>query len=337
MIYPWQHPQWQGLLRANQQTHLAHALLLTGSRECGKKDFAEAIAQRLLCQGVEKRQYPQGFNQQPPEMACGQCKSCHVFRAKSHPDYKSIALIEGKKDISIEQIRALSRFLELSCSYGKMTIAIINDAERMNEQAANSLLKTLEEPPPARLIILVSSQTHQLAATLRSRCQTINFPLPPHAMALAWLNTHTLQNSAENLLSIASGRPLLAKQLDNGDLLQQRLQCLNDLQALLQQQLTVVDISLTWEKQDFHTLLEWQIAWIQYIIHFNIHSAAASQFDDIAATLQQLAALLDAQQCWVLYDDLLKLMPRVNHPVNKRLFAEKMLLIWLKHGIKVGR
>jgi len=320
MIYPWQQQQWQHLLSAYQQDHLAHALLFTGSSECGKKDFAQAIAQRFLCTVPTVS-----------EMACGQCKSCHVFRAKSHPDYKSIALIEGKKNISIDQIRELSRFLELSCSYGKMTIAIINDAERMNEQAANSLLKTLEEPPQARLIILVSSQPNQLTATIRSRCQTINFPRPAHNMALAWLNRHTLKHPAESLLSIASGRPLLAKQLDTGDLLQQRLQCLNDLLSLLQQQQNIVEISLQWEKHNFQHLLEWQIAWIQYVIYFNSHRQTLPQFNDIAATLQQLAELLPPQQCWLLYDELLKLMPRVNHPVNKRLFAEKMLLTWLKH------
>jgi DNA polymerase-3 subunit delta' len=337
MIYPWQSSQWQHILNAHQQSHLAHALLLTGSSECGKKDFAAAIAQRLLCQSnalqmspPAEQTYASIANTPPPQIACGECKSCYVFRAKSHPDYKSISLIEGKKDISIEQIRALSRFLELSCSYGKMTIAIINDAERMNEQAANSLLKTLEEPPPARLIILVSSQANQLSATIRSRCQNINFPLPSNTMALAWLNSQTLQHPAENLLSIASGRPLLAKQFDSSDLLQQRFQCLNDLLALLQKHKSVVEISVIWEKHDFQHLLEWQIAWIQSIIRLNTHPSPSPQCNDITATLQQLARLLDAQQCWTLYDDLLKLMPRVNHPVNKRLFAEKMLLIWCK-------
>lgn len=318
MIYPWQQPQWQHLLRAYQDDHLAHALLLTGRSACGKKDFAQALAQRFLCQTPALTE------------ACGHCKSCYVFQAQSHPDYKSIRLLEGKKDISIAQIRALSHFLELSCSYGKMTIAIINDAERMSEAAANSLLKTLEEPPQARLIILVSSQANQLSATIRSRCQTINFPAPSQPMALTWLQRHSLHNTAESLLSIASGRPLLAKKLDGSDLLQQRLHCLNDLLALLQQQQSIVEISATWEKQDFQNLLEWQIAWIQYVIYFNSHQQTLPQFNDIAPNLQQLATLLPAQQCWVLYDELLKLMPRANHPVNKRLFAEKMLLIWLK-------
>lgn len=319
-IYPWQQTQWQYLLQANQQKHLAHALLFSGVADCGKKDFAVKIAQALLCQN-KNDQYT---------IPCGQCKSCYVFQAKSHPDYKNIGLEDAKKDIAIAQIRELSRFLELSCSYGKMTIGIINDADRMSNEAANGLLKTLEEPPKDSLIILVSSNPARLTATTRSRCQNISFPPPNQNTALAWLKAQNLQHSAEHLLSIGMGRPLLAQQFDDESLLKQRSQCFKDIVIVLQKRKNIFDISPQWKKLDFQMLLDWQITWIQQCIIIHSSSSHSKQWDDTAPQFKQLTTQLDSQKLWQLYDGFLKLIPKANHSINQQLFVEKMLLIWLQ-------
>jgi len=319
MIYPWQQEQWQHFLVAQNNKHLAHALLLSGMADCGKKDFATAIAHSILCENTDEK-----------GKACGQCKNCHVFKAGSHPDYKCIELLEGKKDISIAQIRELSQFLELSCSYGQSKVAIINDVDRMNEKASNSLLKTLEEPPANTVIILETSQPSALLATINSRCQKIVFPVPDKAMAIAWLQTQKLDHKAENLLSIATGRPLLAKKLDDKALLDSRKSLAGDLCLLLNEQRDYVDLAKNWEKEDFQVLLNWQLAWVQDLLLKAEKSQENHKSIDINKQLNQLFLLLNTTRLWNLYDNLLNLMKLAKHPVNKILFAEKMLLIWLE-------
>lgn len=319
MIYPWQQVQWQHFLTAMQGQHLAHALLLSGMVDCGKKDFAKAVAYSILCENVDE----QG-------KACGQCKSCRVFAAGSHPDYQSIALAEGKKDISIAQIRELSQFLELSCSYGQSNVAIINEADRMNEKAANSLLKTLEEPPPNTVIILETSRPSALLATIRSRCQHIVFPVPDKPAALAWLQSQSLAHGAEALFAMAGGRPLLAKKMDDNTLLERRKMLAMDLVYLLNEQRDYVELAKHWEEEDFETLLNWQLSWVQDLLLRANKSQENHRAIDINKQLNQLALLLAAANLWNLYDNLLDLMKLAKHPVNKILFAEKMLLIWLE-------
>ena len=322
MIYPWQTEQWQHFLVAQQSKHLAHALLLSGMVDCGKKDFAKAVAHSILCENTDAN-----------GKACGQCKSCHVFMAGSHPDYKSLSLVEGKKDISIAQIRELSTFLELSCSYGQSKVAIIYDADRMNEKASNGLLKTLEEPPPNTVIILETSQPSALLATINSRCQQIVFPVPDKSAALAWLQSQQLEHGAEALLSMAGGRPLLAKKMDDKALLDRRKMLATDLLSLLNEQRDYVELAKHWEKEDFQTLLNWQLSWVQDLLLKSEKSQENHKSIDINKQLNQLSLLLDAARLWNLYDNLLSLMKLAKHPVNKILFAEKMLLIWLETKI----
>ena len=328
MIYPWQQEQWQHFLVAQKGRHLAHALLLSGLEYCGKQDFAKAIAHSLLCENPNEQGH-----------ACGQCKSCHVFRGGSHPDYQIIALQEGKKDISIAQIRELSHFLELSCSYGQSKVAIINHADRMNENASNSLLKTLEEPPQNTVIILVTSEPSALLATIKSRTQQIVFSTPNKAVAITWLQTQGLRHTPEALLSIASGRPLLAKALDDNTLLEKRKKLAEDLVLLLREQQNLVELAKNWEKEDFSELLNWQLSWVQDLAvarQFATAEKKAIKFKaiDINKQLNQLNLLVDAAHLWDLHDGLLSLIKLAKHPLNKILFVEKMLLIWLETKTK---
>lgn len=322
MIYPWQTSQWQHFLVAKNSQHLAHALLLSGMEACGKKAFAKVVAQSLLCEQTDQQGMP-----------CNHCKSCNVFNSEAHPDYQAIGLQEGKKDISIQQIRDLTQFLELSCSFGQSKVAIINDADRMNNNAANSLLKTLEEPPKNTLIILVTSQASSLLPTIRSRCQQIIFATPNKADAVAWLAKQSLTHTPEGLLSIAGGRPLLAKELDNSDLLKSRKRLVQDLVTLLSGQSSHIELAKHWEKENFVNILNWQLSWVQDLLnHAMLNQAADKNYRalDVNKELKQLNLLLNLSKLWNLYDNLLRLIKLANHPVNKILFVEKMLLIWLE-------
>ena len=134
---------------------LHHAWLLHGLKGIGKARLAEHLAARLLCE-LQK--------------ACGNCHACQMLAAGSHPDMHRVSLQEEKRDISIEQVRGLLQFLSLSGAESHRRVVILDDAERLNGQAANALLKGLEEPSAGNLLIIVCADIMRLPATVRSRC-----------------------------------------------------------------------------------------------------------------------------------------------------------------------
>ena len=175
MIYPWQDRQWQQLMRQRQQQRLAHALLFQGPAGIGKKQCARTLAQALLCQQPDAS----GF-------ACGRCEACHLVNAGTHPDYRVLEPTPPATStstnpvltIKIDALRDLYRALSETSQFGGYRVAVIQDADKMPTQAANSLLKTLEEPGSDTLMVLVSSHPQRLPVTIRSRCQAIRFEVP---------------------------------------------------------------------------------------------------------------------------------------------------------------
>lgn len=210
-LYPWHDEIWQRWI--GLRTRLPHALLLKGPPGIGKLDFAMNIAQSLLCEKPLER----GFS-------CQACLSCHWFKQQAHPDFRLLqpdilsAPEEDKeggkkpaRQISVEQIRALSDFSNLSSHQGGYRIVLIHPAESMNRNAANALLKTLEEPAERMLIILVSHKPQQLLPTILSRCLSLAVTVPPLAVSVAWLQQQGI-NDPTSLLAQAGFAPLLALQ-----------------------------------------------------------------------------------------------------------------------------
>ncbi len=213
----WQKNQWQQI---TQRASLPHALLLRGRAGTGKHDFALALSQALLC-----------ATPNPDKTVCGACPSCVWFAEGAHPDFKLISPEDAeaseeapkkktakKSQISVAQIRQLIDYLSLSShQVNNRRVVLISPAETLNLASANALLKMLEEPPANTLFLLVTSQPQRLLATIISRCQAIDMPLPSKAEALTWLQSQGIKN-AENTLDLAGGAPLLALQMvDEGD------------------------------------------------------------------------------------------------------------------------
>ena len=179
-IPSWHVELWSRLQARRQRNALPHALLLCGPQGLGKRDFLRRFVRGLLCQ------HPDNGD------ACGNCRSCLLFDAGTHPDY--VALSFGlrkdgvqRQDIVVDQIRELSARLATASQFGGWQIASIDPADAMNTAAANALLKTLEEPATQTMLILVADAPWRMPATIRSRCQRIDFQLPKHDEALAWL------------------------------------------------------------------------------------------------------------------------------------------------------
>jgi DNA polymerase-3 subunit delta' len=168
------HDQVAMFRRAVQRGRMAHAYLFVGPAGVGKRLVARRIAQALLC----------GRHADAELDACGACSQCKQVLAGTHPDLLSVGLPEGKRELPVALFigdgerrgrEGLCHDLSLRPMSGDRRIAIIDDAERMNEESANALLKTLEEPPPGSVLFLISSSSDALLPTIRSRCQPLLF------------------------------------------------------------------------------------------------------------------------------------------------------------------
>lgn len=224
--YPWQQESWQRLITPFQQGRMAHALLVSGEKGCGKQFLLEGFAKKVLCQ--EKQTY-----------ACGQCKSCALFAAGTHPDY---ALLQPDgKNIKIDQIRAVIEHLSQTSHLGGMKVVMLAPAEAMNTASANALLKCLEEPTPNTLIVLISHSAHRLLPTIRSRCQSIHLTKPALNEANQWLSIYMPDTQQrEALLQLANGNPLLARDYYEQDVFALYQKTQHILQAFVQGRANII-------------------------------------------------------------------------------------------------
>jgi DNA polymerase-3 subunit delta' len=175
---------------------MTHALLLEGAAGVGKAALADWIARLALCE--RRAQAP-----------CGHCTSCHLHAAGTHPDLFRVMLEAERKDIAVDDVRDLIAALALKSYRGGAKVAVIHPADALNANGANALLKTLEEPAPNTLLILIASRPERLPATIRSRCQRVRVPRPATAEALAWLEGEGRGNWSA-VLALVGGGPLAA-------------------------------------------------------------------------------------------------------------------------------
>ena len=250
---PWQDNLWDDLIGRLERQKLPHGLLLNGPDGIGIERFALALAQRVLCLSPEK------------SYACGHCKACQLLKAKTHPDLIFVEPDEPGRSILIPHIRSLCASLENTAQQGGWKVAIIHPADAMNRAAYNALLKNLEEPQPNTLLILVSHRAGQIPATIRSRCQIENMPIPQREDALAWLNTVDKNDKNIEMLDIARGLPLLALQYLRGDGLEERQQMEALLEAIRQGEKLPIEAAQECQKYDADSAVNWTMSYLHHL------------------------------------------------------------------------
>ena len=201
-MLPW-HDGARGRLEAAVASNrLPHAVLLHGPTGVGKERFVAALAAALFC-----------TRRGPRLEACGECAECALSRAGSHPDLHWLRRLEDKKSISVDQVRETCEQLGMTSMRGGYRVAVVAPAQVMTPNAQNALLKTLEEPAPRTLLVLVTPRPSGLLATLRSRCQRVEIARPAPAMAEAWLAVELGGPVPPGLIDSAGGAPLRALEL----------------------------------------------------------------------------------------------------------------------------
>lgn len=205
MKYPWLAPVWTEYAERLESGRMAHAILLSGPEGTGKLELARDIVASLLCLGSGPA-------------ACGTCRSCQLLQSGAHPE-RHVLTFETKNnsnelrtELVIDQIRRLIESLQLTNTISRRKVALLHPAEALNRNAANALLKTLEEPPGDAVLMLVAHDASRLPATIRSRCQKLWVRSAAPEIALQWLGEQSKAEAAEirAALEAAAGRPLRA-------------------------------------------------------------------------------------------------------------------------------
>lgn len=236
--YPWHEESWQQLLSAKQAGRLHHGLLLVDKLGTGLAEFAQALAAKLLCE-------------EDNNLACGQCSACLLHQNQNHPDYLFIEPEEEGKAIKVDQVRSVNEFFALTAHAQQHKVVVIQPADAMNRNAANGLLKILEEPPKNAVLILATNNDAFLPITIRSRCQKIHLgKASSNKLKQAWLEKQITTNNSEQLLRLFDNAPLYALDSEKSQLLNERVEVLRDVSALLQQQISAVHIAKKWSENN---------------------------------------------------------------------------------------
>ncbi|WP_353572152.1 DNA polymerase III subunit delta' [Candidatus Albibeggiatoa sp. nov. BB20] len=325
--YPWQTPQWQQVIGSWQQQRLAHALLFAGHAGMGKARFAQALAELLLCETPTD-----DFH------ACGQCKSCLLLKAGTHPDLTHIQPAEKGKQIAISQIRELIGFCGLTATYGQYQVVILNPAEAMNRNSANSLLKLLEEPPNNTLLILISHQPMSLLATIRSRCQRLDFNNIDKMQAHLWLQDQFGSEYDLNLLlNLTHHAPLAVKELiDHADI-QKRGALFESLVQLPTGKYDPISVAEEWLKQEPRQIVVWMSLWTMDLIRYAMTQQAQHIVNqDNSSAIQHIAQQFQPQQLFKLLDLQTETYRLLNSTANIKPqgLLESLAIAWAELGMQ---
>lgn len=314
--YPWHDALWSAL--EHRFDRLPHALLLHGRPGLGKHVFAFQLAQALLCA------------QPQAGAACGKCHGCQLFAAGTHPDLSALALPEDAKSITIDQIRALGGFLSLRPHTATRKVVIISPAEAMNLNAANSLLKLLEEPPLGSMLLLVTSHPVRLPATIRSRCSGVLFKSPARGVGLAWLQSRPEgKTQPEILLDLAAGAPLLAEVLAREGFLENRVKLLQDLKAMHSGRDEPVACATRWKNLGIKRCLGWLYGLVSELIKVQM-----GRLDAVSANSEALFLLeknkYEIRELYGYIDVIHENYRRLGGPLDELLMLEDVLIGWAR-------
>ncbi|MDA8384066.1 MAG: DNA polymerase III subunit delta' [Betaproteobacteria bacterium] len=322
---PWQHDALDTMLG---RADLPQALLLAGSKGIGKRTFAAALIAAMLCESPR-----------PPGRACGACPSCEWLRAGSHPDFRLVSpqsesegdgskgtdetrpgTRKGSHQIAAEQVRMLADFVNLSAHRAGRKVVLISPAEAMNSFAANSLLKILEEPPGETTFLLLTHQSQRLLPTIRSRCQRLDMAAPPHAQAIAWLESQGVAD-ASAALAYAGGAPLEALDAFRGNERSRRSSLLTPLCEPAT--LDVLGLAETLAKEEMPSLVSWLQKWVYDLIASRLARRIRYNVALIPA-IERLGRAADISRLLAYQRTLAETQAVAGHPLNAQLLLERL-------------
>ena len=275
-LYPWLVPTYHKINQTFSEGLGHHALLIKADQGLGAERLFDALTKRIMCQMADNA-------------PCGHCHACHLMAAQSHPDFHVLASQEGK-DIGVDQVRSINEVVGQHAQQSGNKLVYIQDAERLTEAAANALLKTLEEPRPNTYFLLQIEPSSSLLATIYSRCQVWNVPLPTEAEALTWLSSQFQAETSELLTALAMnlGRPLLALETLQQGLIEQRKNFLRQF-WLFYRRRSPLEILPFFEKERTIQQVDWILAFLSDAIKYKLEIQSCWQTLDLKTGVTQFA------------------------------------------------
>jgi len=236
---------------------------------------------------------------------------------------------EAGKAIKVDAVRQMTLEIALTPQYAGYRVVVIDQADALNGNAANALLKSLEEPPNGTVIVLVTDRPQQLPATIRSRCRNLSISPIRTDMALRWLKQQGFADEASALLSTAAGSPLRAVSLDGSEAVKKRLERFDELMAVFFGARDPLDIAEIWATKLGDMDLIWMASWLADGARLGLTEGRAPIRNlDLDERLRQLAARIPVPFLMETYDRILKCQDALRGPANRQLVFEEFLIRW---------
>jgi DNA polymerase-3 subunit delta' len=301
-----------------------HAYLFTGAPGVGRRTLALRFAQALNCT------QPTG-----PGIPCGTCRDCKQIEAMQHPDLTIIQADSEGGTLKVDQVREARRTLTLKPYQSKYRVALFLRFQEANDNAANALLKTLEEAPSYAVLVLTADQAEGLLPTISSRCEVLRLRPLPLEIVESFLKEHGADDQRSRLIAhLSGGRPGYAlRLLESPSALTWREEKLNDLHALLAE--TRADRfayaeKLSKDKEGMRSiLLVWLSFWRDILLCSGGVSTPPANIDR-AQEIKTLAGRLQFPEARAVVSALERSLVQLDANVNARLLAEVLLLDWPK-------
>lgn len=309
---PWLAPAIDALTAAQRAGRLPHALLIHEAPGAGGEWLANWAARLALC---ERRE----------EAPCGNCRACRRALGWQHPDLMLVAPLEDSRQIRIEQLRDLAAELALTSHAGGYKVAVVTPADSMNRFAANALLKTLEEPPPATLLALVASEPSRLPATVLSRCQRLAVRAPTRSEAVAWLTEVRGPGEWDAALATVGEAPFALLEADPGALARIGAETRETLEALTAGRADPLAAAERWARSDLQLRLRCFENWLTERIRRG--AGAGNLMPEVRAGhyLPAPGTFLNIRELFGLLDEVRELRTALDVALNRALALEALL------------
>ena len=307
-------------LRQSLLTNRLHqAYLFIGPDGIGKRTLALALAQEIHCAELESD-------------FCGKCGACRAIQTGNHADVRVLEPLSNKKDISIQQVRELEKALSLRSFSGREKVAIIDPATLMNWPAQNALLKTLEEPPPDSVLILIASNAGGLLPTVRSRAFALLFAPLPRQLMVSFLISRKgkTREQAEFLATLAMGSLGAVSKLENEKMIEKRIEWMETLLCLragdYRSALNAAE-ALAGNREETLKFLEWAGLWYRDLLSFRIAHAPNQVVNiDMLPQIEQQSAGIEEDDLFSLLSKTAEASRLIQRNVNRRMVLEDLLL-----------
>ena len=324
------HDKAVGILQRSLDVgRISHAYLLAGPRQVGKGALALELAQALNCTAVEK--------------PCGDCRQCSRIARGLHADVKIVGVESagagegrGRLSISIDQVRDAQREASLKPYEGSYRVFIFDGAEQLSEEAANSLLKTLEEPPAQVVLVLLASDAGALLPTMVSRCQTLELrPVAASVIGQILQERYGADaSSAGEVARLSEGRPGWAiEAVASEEVLQTLDNGLTTIEGLVRSGVEerfayAADLasSMRRDREGGRQGLALWLAWWRDVLLVKEGAPGLATYGPRLETLESVAASLSSAQVAKAIQDIQKTMSHLDRNVNARLALEDLML-----------